>query len=199
VRPFLETANAYKGLDQDGTLIPDTKDEPSPGGSLVSPDSDGAVNYPAPSFYPQTGLFYVNATGAFSIFYLPVDEKDASGYGRGSEYHTGMFPSSLKALDYKTGALKWSINTQARASGRAHIQECSRRQGEFYSLVIWRGPSSPTMRRTERSCGTALSERRNPTRRKHTCWTGINISLSRAVILSTCFTYSDEAMKGGGI
>ena len=106
LKPFIETANAYKGLDRDGVLIPDPEHQPSPGGSLVSPDSDGAVNYPAPSFDPLTGLFYVNATSAFSIFYLPVDEKDPSG-GRGSEYHTGAFPSSLRALDYKTGALKW--------------------------------------------------------------------------------------------
>ena len=107
VKPFIETTNAYKSLDKNGVLIPDVSQEPSPAGSLVSPDSDGADNYPAPTFDPQTGLFYVNSTSAFSIFYLPVDPNDASGFGRGSEYHTGTFPSSLRALDYRTGALKW--------------------------------------------------------------------------------------------
>ena len=45
----------------------------SPGGTLVFPTSDGAVNFPAQSFSPDTGLFYTNATDAGSIFYLSPD------------------------------------------------------------------------------------------------------------------------------
>jgi acido-empty-quinoprotein group A len=107
VKPFIPTANAYKGVGPNKELIPNKDLEPSQGGSLVSPDSDGASNYPAPAFSPSTGLFYVNATTSFSIFYLFPDKRDPTGFGRGSEYHTGLFDSSLLALDYATGNVKW--------------------------------------------------------------------------------------------
>jgi alcohol dehydrogenase (cytochrome c) len=107
VKPFIPTANGYKGLDARGVLIPDPAKEPSVGGTLVYPDSDGAANYPAPSFDPDTGLFYFNATNAASIFYVMRDAADPSGFGRGSEHHTGLFDSSLLALDYRTGEVRW--------------------------------------------------------------------------------------------
>jgi acido-empty-quinoprotein group A len=107
VKPFIPTANAYKGVGPNKELIPNKDLEPSQGGSLVSPDSDGAANYPAPAFSPSTGLFYVNATTSFSIFYLFPEKRDPTGFGRGSEYHTGLFDSSLLALDYATGNVKW--------------------------------------------------------------------------------------------
>ena len=56
----------------------------SPGGTLVFPTSDGAVNFPAQSFSPDTGLFYVNATDAGSIFYMSPDPTDPTGLGRGA-------------------------------------------------------------------------------------------------------------------
>lgn len=107
IRPFIPTANAYKGVGSNGQLIPNKDLEPSVGGSLVSPDSDGATNYPAPSYAPNTGLFYVNATTSYSIYYLPRDSRDPTGFGRGIEHHTGLFDSSLLALDFATGNVKW--------------------------------------------------------------------------------------------
>jgi acido-empty-quinoprotein group A len=110
IKKFVTTANAYVGTDANGVLIPSKEKEPSPGGSLVSPTSDGATNYPSPSFDPLTGLFYTNATTDFSIFYLPPDANAPSGYGRGGEWHTGEFRTALKAIDYKTGEVKWEHN-----------------------------------------------------------------------------------------
>ena len=52
------------------SLVPNPAKEGTPGGTLVFPTSDGAVNFPAQSFSPDTGLFYTNATDAGSIFYL---------------------------------------------------------------------------------------------------------------------------------
>jgi acido-empty-quinoprotein group A len=89
-------SNAYLGIDN-GRLVPNPAKEGSRSGSLVFPDSDGAANYPAPSFSPDTGLFYVNATDAASIFYA----------GRDSEWHLGLFTSRLMALDYRTGEMRW--------------------------------------------------------------------------------------------
>jgi acido-empty-quinoprotein group A len=105
VTPFA-ASNSYLGIDN-GRLIPNPAKEPSPGGSLVFPDSDGAANYPSPSFSPDTGLFYVNATDAASIFYLARDPAHPTGFGRDSEWHTSLFTSRLMALDYRTGQVRW--------------------------------------------------------------------------------------------
>jgi acido-empty-quinoprotein group A len=105
IAPFA-ASNSYLGIDN-GRLVPNPAKEGSPGGSLVFPDSDGAANYPSPSFSPDTGLFYVNATDAASIFYLAKDPTHPTGFGRDSEWHTGLFTSRLIALEYRTGRIRW--------------------------------------------------------------------------------------------
>jgi acido-empty-quinoprotein group A len=105
VKPFA-LSNSYFGVDN-GSLVPNPAKEGSPGGTLVFPTSDGAVNFPAQSFSPDTGLFYTNATDAFSVFYLQPDPTDPTGLGRGQEWHGGLFDSRLMALDYRTGEVKW--------------------------------------------------------------------------------------------
>lgn len=107
VKPFVPNVNAYKGLDANGVLIPDPAKEPSPDGTLVFPTSDGAVNYPAPSFSPDTGLIYFNGSNNASIYYVARDATDPTGFGRAQEHHTLYNDSSLYALDYKTGEVKW--------------------------------------------------------------------------------------------
>ena len=107
VKPYLTNANAYKGADAQGHMMPDVDKEPSVAGSLVSPSSDGASNYPAQSFDPDTGLYYVNAIESYSIYYLTSTDGKAIGTGESSEAHTGLYTSYLRAIDFKTGAFKW--------------------------------------------------------------------------------------------
>ena len=107
VKPFLTNANAYKGADAQGHMVPDVDKEPSVSGTLVSPSSDGAANYPAASYDPDTGLFYVNAIESYSIYYLTNTDGKATGTGGSSEAHTGLYTSYLRAIDIKTGAFKW--------------------------------------------------------------------------------------------
>ncbi len=99
-------SNSYLGID-DGQMVPNPAKEGSPAGSLVFPTSDGAVNFPAQSYSPDTGLFYTNATDAGSIFYLSRDPADPTGFGRGQEWHGGHWESRLMAIDYRTGETKW--------------------------------------------------------------------------------------------
>ena len=107
LKPFIPSVNGYKGVDANGVLIPNAEKEPQVGGSLVSPSSDGAANYPAPSFDPETGLFYINSTESFSIYYADPDAKNPAGSEDSREWHTGLFHSALLALDYQTGLPKW--------------------------------------------------------------------------------------------
>ena len=105
VKPYT-LSNSYLPV-RDGILTPNPAKEGSPGGTLVFPTSDGAVNFPAQAFSPDTGLVYVNATDAGSIFYLSPDPTDPARLGRGQEWHGGFFESRVMALDYRTGLPKW--------------------------------------------------------------------------------------------
>ncbi|MDP9169462.1 MAG: acido-empty-quinoprotein group A, partial [Acidobacteriota bacterium] len=98
--------NWARGVDAKGQPIPDPAKEPQRDGALVSPNQGGASNWPPPTFDPDTGLFYVNAARAYSVWYDYELEDKAEGWGgmdRG-----GWSESLLRAIDYKTGNIKWS-------------------------------------------------------------------------------------------
>ncbi|HEX4772310.1 MAG TPA: acido-empty-quinoprotein group A [Bryobacteraceae bacterium] len=78
------------------------------GGSLVSPGSDGTVNWEPPAFSPQTGLFYVSEHNSFSEFYLTdLDPRGSMGLGGKEEAEIGSAGTFLTAIDYKTGKVAW--------------------------------------------------------------------------------------------
>ena len=101
--PFIETDWA-KGIDSRGEPIPNPNKEPKPDGTLVSPGSDGATNWMAPTFNPETGLFYVSARRLWSIFYMTAEGKPEGWAGRDRNLWAN---SVLEAIDYKTGAVRW--------------------------------------------------------------------------------------------
>jgi alcohol dehydrogenase (cytochrome c) len=105
-KPFIETVNWAKGLDAKGQPIPDPQKYPTTDGVLVSPSSNGATNWPAPSFDPETGLFYVGTTRSYSMFYLTDTDDHPEGWG-GLDSGVGNDGSALLALDYKTGNTVW--------------------------------------------------------------------------------------------
>ena len=62
--------NWSSGYDEKGQPVPNAEKHPQIAGALVSPNQGGAANWPPPTFSPQTGLFYVNASRAFSVYYI---------------------------------------------------------------------------------------------------------------------------------
>ena len=86
---------ALDRIRSSGTPEPSQNKSPSRGGALLSPGSEGAVNYPSQSFSPQTGLHYTNVVNNYSPFYW-------SG-----ETFTGTFKNSLRATDPATGRVVW--------------------------------------------------------------------------------------------
>ena len=72
--PFINS-NWSLGINAKGQPILNPKKEPSRNGTLVSPSSNGASNWFAPSFNPATGLFYVVASQSYSVFYLTAEGK----------------------------------------------------------------------------------------------------------------------------
>ena len=78
------------------------------GGALVSPSNGGIVNWPPPAYSPQTGLFYVNATESYAMYYLATkDPRGAMGLGGKDELSLGSLGQYLLAIDYKTGKSRW--------------------------------------------------------------------------------------------
>jgi alcohol dehydrogenase (cytochrome c) len=60
---FVKT-NWSLGVDAKGQPIPNPAKQPKLDGALVTPNQGGAINWPSPSFNPETGLFYANAARA---------------------------------------------------------------------------------------------------------------------------------------
>jgi alcohol dehydrogenase (cytochrome c) len=98
--------NWAKGVDAKGQPIPNPAKEPQTDGALVSPNQGGAANWPPPSFSPATGLFYVNATRAYSVYYIYDDDEKPEGWGGNDQ--GGWAESMVQAIDYKTGKIRWS-------------------------------------------------------------------------------------------
>lgn len=98
--------NWTKGVNEKGQPIANVGKEPQLDGALVSPNQGGAANWPPPSFNPETGLFYINAARAFSVYYLYDDDDRPEGWGGNDR--SGFSESLLQAIDYKTGKIRWS-------------------------------------------------------------------------------------------
>jgi alcohol dehydrogenase (cytochrome c) len=97
--------NWSKGLDQKGQPIPDVAKEPKVDGSLINIPGGGGTNWPPPSFDPDTGMFYVNATEGYSVTYLTDTDEKPEGYGGSGR--TLFSQPVLEAIDYQTGKIRW--------------------------------------------------------------------------------------------
>lgn len=110
-KPFARQSWA-KGLDAKGRPIENSNITPSPDGTRVCPGLAGAANWMAPSYNPQTSLFYFPVREQCDVFFSapPV-------YVEGKPYWGSVFRGVteerewglLKALDPKTGETKWEF------------------------------------------------------------------------------------------
>ena len=114
--------NWAKGVDAKGQPIPNPAKEPQIDGALVRPNQGGAANWPPPSFSPQTGLFYVNATRAYSIYYIFDEDEKPEGWGGNDQ--GGWGEAMLQAIDYKTGKIRWSHKWEGVQQPRRRSQHC---------------------------------------------------------------------------
>jgi alcohol dehydrogenase (cytochrome c) len=102
---FVKT-NWAMGYDAKGQPIPNPAKMPQVDGTLVSPAQAGGTNWPPPSFSPDTGLFYVSATRAYSVYYIFDTDDNPQGWG-GTD-RGGWSETMVQAIDYKTGKIRWS-------------------------------------------------------------------------------------------
>jgi len=123
--------NWSTGYDAKGQPMPNPAKDPRIDGALVTPNQGGAANWPPASFSPQTGLFYVPAAQAWSMWYIYDPSDNPQGWG-GTD-RGGYSESLLVAMDYKTGKPRWT-----------HKWEGSARTGVLSTagnLVFTGGPS----------------------------------------------------------
>ena len=102
--PFA-TVNWAKGIDAQGRPIPDPDKEPAVNGRLVAPNEQGATNFRSPGFDPATGSLIVSAQDGYGIYFFKPDH---GAYGwAGADYSVGG-RSFLRAINYRTGEIRWS-------------------------------------------------------------------------------------------
>jgi alcohol dehydrogenase (cytochrome c) len=110
--------NWANGLNKFGGPRVDPEKNASVGGSLVSPDSDGTVNWEPPAFSPETGFLYVPESNSYSLLYLTdLDPRGSMGLGGREEAQVGSAGSFLTAIDYKTGKAAWRHPYYGRGGG----------------------------------------------------------------------------------
>ena len=110
--PFVKNITWASGIGADGRpkLLPPY--ENSTEGTQTCPSVSGAANWPSSSFNPATGLFYVMASEACSVY-----RKNSDWFELGKSFYGGTTKSatiegggkSLKALDIQSGKKVWEV------------------------------------------------------------------------------------------
>ncbi len=99
--------------DAEGRPVANNQSSPTLEGRTVCPGALGTTNFMAPTYDPQTSLFYVTARDQCDIFSTAPQPYEAGHAYYGSAY----FPSEearpyrgfLKAIDPTTGQIKWQF------------------------------------------------------------------------------------------
>lgn len=110
-KPFARQTWA-KEIDRKGRPILMSNSDPTPEGNRQCPGLAGAANWMAPSYNPQTGLFYFPVREQCDVYYT-----SAPVYIEGKPYWGSVFRGVteekewglLKALDPLTGETKWDF------------------------------------------------------------------------------------------
>jgi alcohol dehydrogenase (cytochrome c) len=93
------------GLDAKGQPKRNPNKDATIAGSLVNGD---VLNYPPPTFSPDTGLFYVHEQNSMRISYLmEPDPRGSMGLGGTSGGGNLNWGTYVVAVDYKTGKITW--------------------------------------------------------------------------------------------
>ena len=97
--------NWTSGLDAKGQPKRNPHKDAVIAGALVNSQ---VLNYPPPTFLPDTGLFYVHESNSLRISYLmEPDPRGSMGLGGTSGGGNVNLGTNLVAVDYKTGRIVW--------------------------------------------------------------------------------------------
>ena len=109
-----------EGLDSNGRPIRVPNTAPTAEGTLVSPPVGGGTNWFSPAYSPRTELFYVQAYDGEDIFYKRdedyVEGDQFTGGGSSRPGPIDDYQSAIRAIDPKTGNLRWEYEIQPRST-----------------------------------------------------------------------------------
>ena len=154
--PFTKV-NWVNGWDAKGR--PNRVLSPTPEGTLVYPNNQGATNWYSPSFSPRTGLFYIPTWADTYSVYRKTPGKDAVSFAEG-QFFAGTFPTmtlppmvgaatntrlpqegygTIQAVDPKTGERKWEfrmldVTDSGILSTATDLVFAGGREGYFFAL-----------------------------------------------------------------
>jgi alcohol dehydrogenase (cytochrome c) len=111
--PFVEKLTWATGVDRKGRPILTAGTKPTPEGVTVCPAVQGATNWMAPAYNPQTGLVYVQTLEKCNIY----RKSPTSEWKAGESYYEGDTRSVpgdqgrkiLRALNALTGRIVWEV------------------------------------------------------------------------------------------
>lgn len=112
-KQFLRNVTWASGIGADGRPVKLPNQEPTAAGTKVCPSQDGATNWFSPSYSPATGLYYFQTFEKCSIY----QKTESVAWQAGKTYLGGSQRTApdpkpervLKALDIRTGAIKWEL------------------------------------------------------------------------------------------
>jgi alcohol dehydrogenase (cytochrome c) len=88
----------------------------------VAPDEAGGTNYRSPSFDPATGLLIVSAHDAYAIYFSKAEH---GVYGWAGADYTVHGKGVLRAIDFRTGRIRWSHDLYGGAAGAGVLTTAS--------------------------------------------------------------------------
>jgi alcohol dehydrogenase (cytochrome c) len=118
-KPFVKKLTWARDIGADGRPILIDGQVPTAQGTRVCPAVEGASNWFSTAFSPATGLYYVQALEKCTIF-----SRSPETWRPGQSYYSGAtrrVPDEtgqkvLRAIDVRTGAIKWEVAQVGRAS-----------------------------------------------------------------------------------
>ena len=110
--PFVKNITWASGLDKNGRPVYIPGYQPTPEGTRVCPAVTGATNWPATAFSPATGLYYLMAEEACSIY-----SRNPNWWVQGQSFYGGTTRRApnetaakfLRAIDIQTSRIAWEI------------------------------------------------------------------------------------------
>lgn len=118
-KPFVKKLTWATEIGSDGRPIPaENREPPNAKGTRVCPSQDGASNWFSTSYNPATGLYYVQALEACSIYSKqPVEWQAGRGYLGGNERRVPdeVRQKVLRAIDIQTGRIAWELPQVGRS------------------------------------------------------------------------------------
>jgi alcohol dehydrogenase (cytochrome c) len=109
-KPFVDKLTWASGVDAKGRPIEVPGMEPAPNGTRVCPSVRGASNWMAPSYNPDTGLFYVPTLEQCDIYNSSAKApQPMAGFAGGGGEQIPSDPGKfyLRAIDPKTLGRRW--------------------------------------------------------------------------------------------